>query len=55
MMHVADLEAEMIKRGMSFELIAWDRSIEGSLPQLLSHQTKKTARRRPSLVARSGW
>ena len=29
MTHVADLEAEMIKRGMIFELIAWDRAIDG--------------------------
>jgi hypothetical protein len=29
MTHVADLETEMIKRGMSFELIAWDRAIDG--------------------------
>ena len=28
MTHVADLEAEMIKRGMIFELIAWDRAID---------------------------
>jgi hypothetical protein len=30
--HVADLEAELIKRGMMFELIAWDHAIDGSLP-----------------------
>jgi hypothetical protein len=29
MTHVADLETEMIKRGMIFELIAWDRAING--------------------------
>ena len=29
MTHVADLEAEMIKRSMVFEIIAWDRSIDG--------------------------
>jgi hypothetical protein len=29
MTHVADLETEMINRGMSFELIAWDRAIDG--------------------------
>jgi hypothetical protein len=28
MTHVADLEAEMIKRSMVFEIIAWDRSID---------------------------
>jgi hypothetical protein len=28
MAHVAELEAEMIKRGMVFEIIAWDRSID---------------------------
>ena len=29
MTHVAELEAEMIKRSMVFEIIAWDRSIDG--------------------------
>ena len=29
MTRVADLEAEMIKRSMVFEIIAWDRSIDG--------------------------
>jgi hypothetical protein len=29
MTHVADLETEMTKRGMIFELIAWDRAING--------------------------
>jgi len=29
MTHVADLEGEMTKRGMSFEFIAWDRAIDG--------------------------
>jgi hypothetical protein len=28
MTHVADLEAEMAKRGMIFELIAWDTAID---------------------------
>ena len=28
MMHVADLEAEMVKRGIVFELIAWDAAID---------------------------
>jgi len=32
MRHVADLEAEMIKRGMIFEIIAWDRAIDSNLP-----------------------
>jgi hypothetical protein len=32
MTHVADLETEMIKRGMIFELIAWDQSIDGLPP-----------------------
>jgi hypothetical protein len=32
MKHVADLEAEMIKRNMVFEIIARDRAIDGSLP-----------------------
>ena len=29
MTHVAELEAEMIIRSMVFEIIAWDRSIDG--------------------------
>jgi hypothetical protein len=29
MTHVADLETEMVKRGMVFELIAWDQAIDG--------------------------
>jgi len=32
MTHVADLEAEMIKRGMVFEFIAWDTAINGLTP-----------------------
>jgi hypothetical protein len=31
MTHVADLESEMVKRGMIFELIAWDSAIDGPL------------------------
>jgi hypothetical protein len=27
MTHVADLEAEMIRRDMTFELIAWDKQL----------------------------
>jgi hypothetical protein len=30
MTHVADLETEMAKRDMTFELIAWDTAIDGS-------------------------
>jgi len=33
MTHVADLEAEMTKRGMVFELIAWDAAINGLTPR----------------------
>ena len=29
MTHVADLESEMVKRGVIFELIAWDSAIDG--------------------------
>ena len=29
MKHVAELESEMITRSMVFEIIAWDRSIDG--------------------------
>jgi hypothetical protein len=32
MTHVAGLEAEMAKRGMVFELIAWDAAIDGLPP-----------------------
>jgi hypothetical protein len=31
--HAADLEAEMIKRGMIFELIGWDEDDEGLAPR----------------------
>jgi len=31
MTDVADLEAEMIKRGMIFDLIAWDKTVDGLL------------------------
>jgi hypothetical protein len=32
MAHVAELEAEIIRRGMIFDLIAWDPSIDDNLP-----------------------
>ena len=32
MTHVADIETEMAKRGMTFELIAWDVAINGLSP-----------------------
>jgi len=40
MTHVADLEAEMTKRGTTFEFIAWDQAIDGlsdgSLTEVIS-------------------
>ena len=40
MTHVADLETEMVKRGMMFELIAWDRAIDGLHPTEIWHSNR---------------